>query len=295
MEAQANHRSRVIAVIPALNEEKYIGTIVLKTRRYVDCVIVVDDGSSDQTADVARLAGATVIKHERNKGYGAAIQTLLDEAKKREPEVVVLLDADSQHDPDDIPNLVKPILEGHDIVIGSRAEQKSAVPAYRRFGQKIISFFTHFISGGKVVDSECGFRVFSPKAISLLKLRETGMSISAETIAEAASKGLSIAETPISISYTKDSSTLNPVVHGFGVLGRVVTMISERRPLFFFGLGGLTLIVLGLIAGIQVLNIASAGGGVAIGTALIATLLLIVDILSTFTGMILYVLTRRRD
>lgn len=296
---QSSHSSQgsspqIIAVIPAFNEESYIGTIVLKTRQYVDEVIVVDDGSTDQTANVAKLAGATVIQHKQNKGYGASIQTLLDEAKKREPDILLLLDADSQHDPDEIPHLIKPISEGFDLVIGSREQQRANIPHYRHVGQRVISYFSYILSRKKLSDSESGFRVFSKKAIASLELRENGMAISAETIADAAKKGLKITERPISISYTGDGSTLNPVVHGLEVLGRIVAMISEKRPLFFFGLGGAILMVLGFAAGIRVLNIASAGGGVATGTALISILLLIIGAFSVFTGIILNVLTKRR-
>ncbi len=118
------------------------------------------------------------------------------------------------------------------------------------------------------------------------------MSVSAETIADAARKGLKITEIPISIRYTKDGSTLNPVVHGFEVLGRIIVMISERRPLFFFGLGGAIMSVLGILAGIRVLSIASGGGGMATGTALVCILLVIIGIFSVFTGIILNVLAR---
>ena len=290
-------RPKLAAAIPAFNEEKYIGTIVLKTRQYVGEVIVVDDGSSDQTANVARLAGATVIQHEQNKGYGASIQTLLAEAKKKDINILVLLDADAQHNPDEIPKLIKPISEGFDLVIGSREQRKSDVPRYRRIGQRVISYFSHFLSGEKVSDSESGFRVFSKKAIASLELREDGMAVSAETIARAAEKGLKITEKPISIRYTEDGSTLNPFLHGFGVLGRIIAMISERRPLFFFGLGGTILLILGLLASIRVLSIAFGGGGIGAvtGTALVAVLLLVIGVLSVFTGITLNVITKRKS
>lgn len=284
-----------MAAIPAFNEEKYIGTIVLKTRQYVDEVVVVDDGSTDQTASIARLAGANVIQHQQNRGYGASIQTLLTDARGKELDILVLLDGDFQHNPDEIPQLIQPISEGFDLVIGSREAQGVNIPGYRRIGQRAIAYFSRILSGKKLYDSESGFRVFSRKAIALLELKENGMAISAETIAEAAEKGLKITERPISIRYTEDGSTLHPVVHGFGVLGRIIVMISERRPLFFFGLGGFILSVLGLFVGIRVLSIASASGQVAIGTALVSTLLLIIGVLSIFTGVILNVLTKWRS
>ena len=288
-------RPKVIAAIPAFNEEKYIGTIVLKTSQYVDETIVVDDGSTDQTANVAKLAGATVIQHKPNKGYGASIQTLLAEAKKKDSDIVVLLDADSQHNPDEIPDLIKPILEGFDLVIGSRERQKVNIPAYRRVGQRVISYFSGILSRKRLLDSESGFRVFSRKAINILELRENGMAVSAETIAKAAEQGLKITEMPITISYAEDGSTLNPFVHGLGVLGRIIVMISERRPLFFFGLGGAVLIILGFLAGLRVLGIAFRGEGLAIGSTLVTFLLIIIGVFSMFTGIILHVLLKRRS
>ncbi len=284
---KSHKRPRVIAAIPAFNEEKYIGTVVLKAKQYVDEVIVVDDGSTDQTTDVARLAGASVIPHQQNRGYGASVQTLMAEAKKKEPDVLVLLDADSQHNPDEIPHLIKPILEGSDLVIGSREKQRGNIPFYRHIGQRVLSHFSHILSGKRVVDSECGFRAFSSKAIVKLELKQKGMAISAETIAAATDKGLNVTQIPVSAIYTKDGSTLGPVAHGLGNLTRIITMISERRPLFFFGLAGIILIVFGLIAGISVLNTLSATGQMATGTALISVLLFIIGIFSIFTGIIL--------
>ena len=279
--------------MPAYNEGKYIGSMVLKTRQYVDEVIIVDDGSTDDTSEIAKLAGATVVRHDLNMGYGAAIQRILAEARERNPEILVLLDADTQHNPGEIPEIIKPILDGFDLVIGSRKQQVGHIPRYRRIGQRIILFFAQLLSGKNLSDSECGFRVFSRKAIATLELKETGMAVSAETIAEASSKGLRVTEVPVNVTYTKDSSTLNPVAHGLEVLTRIIAMISERRPLFFFGTGGIVVSVLGLIAGIRCLQIISNTGVMPVGTALISVLFLTIGMFSIFTGIILHVMTRR--
>ncbi len=285
---------KILVAMPAYNEEKYIGSLVLKARQYGDEVLVVDDGSTDYTAEIARLAGATVIRHKENKGYGAAIQSILAEAKRKAPGVLVLLDADSQHNPEDIPRLVKSISEGSDLVIGSRKLQKDSIPLYRWIGQKVLSYLSYILSKEKLSDSESGFRVFSRKAVTVLELRENGMAVSAETIATAAEKGLRITEVPISITYTEDGSTLNPIRHGFGVLGRILSLISERRPLFFFGLGGGILVILGIIAGARVLHILSVDDTMPVGTALVSVLLLTIGMFSIFTGVILNVLIKRR-
>jgi len=285
---------RVLAGIAAYNEASYVGSIVLQARQYVDEVIVVDDGSTDNTAKVAKLAGATVIRHDENRGKGAAIQSILAEAKKRSPDVLVLLDADSQHNPNEIPVLIKPISKGFDLVIGSREAQKDKTPRYRRIGQKVIFRSSRLASKANVADSESGFRALSPKAINELDLKAHGFAIESEMITHAADKNLKITEVPISNIYTKDGSTLNPIRHGIDVLSRIIVMISQRRPLFFFGLAGGILLVVGLIIGIRVINIAATTGELAIGSVVLTTLFIIAGILTIFTGIILNALGRRK-
>jgi len=285
---------RVLAGIPAYNEARYVGSIVLQARQYVDEVIVVDDGSTDNTARVAELAGATVIRHAENRGKGAAIQSILAEAKKRNPDVLVLLDADSQHNPNEIPALIKPVSEGFDLVIGSREAQKDKTPTYRRIGRKVLLHSARLASKANITDSESGFRALSPKAINNLKLKATGFAIESEMITRAADRNLKITEVPISNIYTKDGSTLNPIRHGIDVLSRIIAMISQRRPLFFFGLAGGILLVVGLIIGIRVINIAATTGALAIGSTVLTTLFIIAGILSIFTGIILNALSRRK-
>jgi len=285
---------KVLAGIAAYNEARYVGSIVLQARQYVDEVIVIDDGSTDNTARVAELAGATVIRHAENRGKGAAIQSILAEAKKRNPDVLVLLDADSQHNPNEIPALIKPVSEGFDLVIGSREAQKDKTPTYRRIGRKVLLHSARLASKANITDSESGFRALSPKAINNLKLKATGFAIESEMITRAADRNLKITEVPISNIYTEDGSTLNPIRHGIDVLSRIIAMISQRRPLFFFGLAGGILVVIGLIIGIRVINIAATTGALAIGSTVLTTLFIIAGILSIFTGIILNALSRRK-
>jgi len=285
---------RMLAGIAAYNEARYVGSIVLQARQYVDEVIVVDDGSTDNTATVAKLAGATVIRHNENRGKGTAIQSILAEAKRRNPDILVLLDADAQHDPNEIPILIKPISEGFDLVIGSREAQKDKTPRYRRIGKKVILRSTRLASKANISDSESGFRALSPKAINDLELKANGFAVESEMITVAADKNLRITEVPISNIYTKDGSTLNPIRHGIDVLSRVIVMISERRPLFVFGLAGGILLVIGLVFGFRVINIAATTGDLAVGSAVLTALFIIAGILSIFTGIILNALSRRK-
>lgn len=135
-------RPKIIACIPAYNEERTIASVVLKAMKYVNKVIVCDDGSEDLTGEIARRLGAEVVRHERNMGYGAALSTLFNKAREVKADIMVILDADGQHNPDDIPRLLKPIIDGEaDIVIGSRfiGGLKGEIPAYRELGIKAIT------------------------------------------------------------------------------------------------------------------------------------------------------------
>jgi glycosyltransferase involved in cell wall biosynthesis len=279
---------KIMAGMPAYNESKYIGSMVLSTRQYVNEVVVVDDGSGDDTSKIAQFAGADVIRHPQNKGYGAAILSIFDEARKRDPDVLIILDADAQHNPQEIPNIIKPILEGYDVVIGTREKQAEKIPFYRRIGQKVIARSVNILSDEHLSDSECGFRAFSRKAIAELHLKESGMAISAETVAEAARQNLKIIQVPVSVIYGKDGSTLNPVSHGLGVMTRILVMISEQRPLLFFGLAGIILMLLGLAAGFFTLSLYTQSNVISVAWALIAIFLVILGAMSFFNGITLH-------
>jgi len=231
----------VVACIPAFNEEANIAKVVLTVERFVDRVLVCNDGSTDMTGIIAEALGAEVIRHETNLGYGAALQSLFEEARKRGVDVAVTLDADGQHDPSEIPKLLKRLSLGDvDIVIGSRFLEGggSEVPEGRKAGIKVLS---GLVSNGevRVTDAQSGFRAYNKHALETLKLSELGMGLSTEILVKAGNHGLKIAEVPICVSYDEDSAKQTPVLQGSSVLLSTLKYLSINRPLLFFGLPGL--------------------------------------------------------
>lgn len=195
-----------VAVIPAYNEERFIGSVVIKACKYADAVIVVDDGSSDATAEIARLAGATVVQHEQNAGKGAALSTGLRKARELHPAAVVVLDADYQHRPREIGQVTAPVLAGEaDIVIGSRyLSNGSNTPTHRVWGHRVFNLMTNGASGVAVSDSQSGFRAFSPAALEAIAFRSNGFSVESEMQFIAKEQGLRMVEVPIvNTSYDK--------------------------------------------------------------------------------------------
>ena len=217
---------KTVAVIPCYNEQKTIGSIVTEALKYVDTVIVIDDGSVDKTKDEAKQYGAMVIKHRSNLGKGRAIKTAFEYLSDLDCKAVVFLDGDGQHDPAEIPQVLAPVLhETADMVIGSRfIEGSLKIPFYRRVGQTVLNYATSAGSRVWVTDSQSGFRSFSNLAVNKMKLKEKGFAVESEMQFIAAKQGLKIQEVPITTLYSKKAKR-NPFAHGFGVLLRIVSLI----------------------------------------------------------------------
>jgi glycosyltransferase involved in cell wall biosynthesis len=222
---------KTIAAIPCYNEERHIGDIVDEANKYVDQVIVIDDGSSDNTAQVAEAAGALVIRHKVNKGKGMAINTAFKWARENYVQAVVLLDGDGQHEPMDIPYVVTPVLEGKvDVVVGSRfLSTKNRIPRYRTMGQHVLTFVTNLSSGLKLTDCQSGFRAFSGRAIDALYFTQPRPGdVECEMQFLMNENQLRVAEVPITVNYD-DRAKRNPVIQGVGNLFAVLHLILERR------------------------------------------------------------------
>jgi glycosyltransferase involved in cell wall biosynthesis len=279
----------LIAVIPAYNEERFIGSVVLAARKYVDTVLVVDDGSEDQTSEIARAAGAVVVRHETNRGKGAALDSGFEKARELRPQAVVVLDGDGQHKPEDIPRMVEPVLaEQADMVVGSRyMGVANTAPLYRKLGQRIMTWLTNFFSGVKSTDSWSGFRAFSQSAVEKIQFREGGWGADPEFQFQAREFQLRIVEIPIAAVY-QEKAKRNPFGHGVQTVNAVLRLVGQHRPLLFFGVTGVFLILAGLGFGVWVVESYNRAHILAVGIALISVLLSIIGVFSLFTGIVLH-------
>jgi glycosyltransferase involved in cell wall biosynthesis len=160
---------KTVAVIAAFNEERKIKDVIERTKKYVDRVIVVDDGSRDKTSEVSRKAGAYVIRYEKNRGKGYATKVGLEKAIKLKPKIIVFLDADGQHNPDYIPNFIKALESGADYVCGCR--DLSEYPFNRKIGNWGLKVLTNLLCPTGIMDTECGFRALSLEAAKRLDLK----------------------------------------------------------------------------------------------------------------------------
>ena len=240
--------SKVAVLLPAYNEEVSIASMVLLSLQYADEVIVIDDGSSDRTSEVSRLAGATVLSHTTNKGKGAALKTGFKYAQ--DYDIIVTIDADGQHNPSEIPDVIKPIMEDRaDIVNGSRyiAGKDTTTPTYRRVGQTVLDNATYLASGVKLTDTQSGFRAFSSKYIEYFNFDPNGFGIESDMLIEASVNKLRIVEVEITVRYDVNTTTDNPIVQGFSVLMRILELMRFNRPLYFYGISGSIVLFLGIL------------------------------------------------
>ena len=235
--------------IPAYNEEKNIAKIIIKLKKITDSIIVCDDGSSDMTSEIAKNLGVIVISHKKNMGYGAAIRTIFEKSAEIGSDILVTFDADGQHRIEDVSRVLHPLENNEaDIVIGSRfLGKQSNVPNYRKLGIKVITQVTNSSIKTKLTDSQSGFRAYSKQVLSKISLSEVGMGISTEILIKASSEGLRITEVPITILYSGDTSTHNPVSHGTSVLFSTIKFTSIEHPLKFYGIPSVIFLTIGVI------------------------------------------------
>ena len=233
--------------LPAYNEEKNIASVITKLKKITDSIIVCDDGSSDMTSEISKNLGAVVISHKKNMGYGAALRTIFQKSVELDSDILVTFDADGQHRIEDINKILQPLENNEaDVVIGSRfLDNESKIPNYRKIGIKVITKVTNASLKKKLTDSQSGFRAYNKQALTQISPSEMGMGISTEILIKASSKGLRIAEIPITVLYHDDTSTHNPVSHGTSVLVSTIKFTSIEHPLKFYGIPSIIFLIIG--------------------------------------------------
>jgi len=194
-------------VIPAYNEAKIIQTVIqeIKAAGYHN-IIVVDDGSQDNTYEQARSTGVITLRHQLNRGKGAATKTGIEAVKKLGAHIIVTMDGDGQHNPEDIARLIQPINEHHcDVVLGTRLKNPRGMPWYKILANKIGNLVTWYFYGLYVSDSQSGFRAYSRPAVNLINTKTDRYEYDSEVIREIYIYKLKYTEVPIEVRYTEYS------------------------------------------------------------------------------------------
>lgn len=227
--------------IPAKNEAKTIAEIVKKSLPFGD-VVVLNDGSTDETRNLAIEAGAQVLGNGDNRGYGFALRNLFDYARKQHYDILITLDGDGQHDPEEIPEILHS-LEYTDIAIGNRYLGKSNVPFFRDAVIKILGKITD------LGDPQCGFRAYTKKAIEVIKITEDGFGASLEIIRRASTNKLSISEVPVTISYENTTHSQHPFSHGTTLLETLFWGTIWNKPFTTLGIPALIFFISAIFFG----------------------------------------------
>jgi len=196
---------RICVIIPAYNEAENIGSVVSGARRFIEDVVVVDDGSTDDTAAKAKGAGAILLEHKVNQGKGVALKTGFDYALEKDYDAVITLDADGQHDSGEIPQFIEAAREA-DVVVGTRAGNRAGMPLIRRATNTISSWILSGLSGERLTDTQSGYRLIKTRVLKMAKTKTAGFEAESEILLEAIGRGFRVVEIPIRTIYGRVKS-----------------------------------------------------------------------------------------
>lgn len=279
-----------VALIPAYDNGSAIGGVVAEAARHVDAVLVCDDGSSDETAAKAKERGATVLRHGKNRGKGAALRTLFEKAKQMGADRACTIDGDGQFDPSEIPRLLGAQKDsGADVVVGYRFDDRTEMPRYRRLGNRFFDKMTNMAVDVSVRDTQSGFRVYSKRALEQVTFKSDGFAADSEIIIDAARRGLSMSEQKITVTNGEGAiHSQNPVSHGYGIFSTLLEHVVIRHPLKLLGIPGLVLFVLGIGYSAVVISIFNDIGYFSVPSTLVALGALVCGLILLFMSVVLY-------
>jgi len=283
--------SKIVAIIPAYNEEKTVGSVIRETKRYVDKVIVINDGSTDGTEKIARKSGADIYSHPVRMGLGPTILDGYREALRLDADIILQIDADGQYLPKEIPKLLEPIHDNQaDMVLGSRFSGTiEDMPFVKRMGNKTFSKITGFLSGTRITDAQTGFRVMRKELVE--NIIPTGRyTYTQEMIIRASKEGYRIMEVPIYFAkrpHGKSRLIGNVFSYGSNSLSIMIKTFREYHPMKFFGIPGIIFIIAGVWLGFEIgVVYLSTGVMNRAGTATFSALLIITGVLLIFIGLL---------
>lgn len=249
----------IIITIPAYNEEKTIGKVIEDIKNVMDNsnynykILVVDDGSKDSTADVAKSSGAIVYSHQTNYGLAETFKTEIEKSLELKPDVIVHIDADGQYKAEEIPNLIKEVKNGYDLVLGSRFKGKiENMPLIKRLGNKAFSKVISNVTGFKISDAQTGFRAFNRKVAEKIRLISTH-TYTQEQIIKAIKNKFKIKEVPIYFRKRlsgKSRLIKNPFDYAIKAWINILRIYRDYEPLKFFGIIGSSFLFFGFIIGL---------------------------------------------
>ena len=279
---------RVAITIPAFNEEKTLGKLlpsikeVMEKQSYEYNIIVVDDGSNDNTADIAKKNGALVYSHPRNFGLSETFRTEMEQCLKSEADIIVHIDADGQYLPKQIPSLIDEVKKGHQLVLGSRFKGRiESMPVIKRFGNKLFSIVISRISGYPISDAQTGFRAFTRDVAKLPII--SSFTYTQEQIIRVSKSRMSIKEIPIHFAErggnTKSRLMRNPFDFALKAGVNLLRIYRDYEPLKFFGLFGFVFILVGSLLGVFIINsILATGSAGGLPRVILSALLLLTGI-----------------
>lgn len=206
-------KERFCVIIPAYREGRMIGEIVRRVLKHVDSVIVVDDGSDDNTADEAKSAGAEVVVHGQNKGKGVALSTGFARAREDGFDVAVVMDGDGQHDPGDVPRFIEAYVRtGIPVLVGNRMADLAHMPLVRKLTNRFMSWLLSRQMKQYVADTQCGYRLYRLDLIPLVTTQSERFAAESEILLHLASRGIRIDAVPIKAIYGEERSKINPLM-----------------------------------------------------------------------------------
>ena len=249
-EQKISNRMKLIVLIPAFNEEKTISQVIRNIPEHIDNIdemkiLVVNDGSTDNTAKTAEEAGAFVVSHSRNRGLGIAFATGIKESLKEGADIIVNIDADGQFNPQDIPKLIEPILKDQaDMVTASRFRNKdltSGMSKLKKWGNKGFTGLINILTRKHFTDTQCGFRAYSREAALHLNLFGK-FTYTQEVFLDLVNKGIRIKEVAVPVKYYKEREakiSRSLISYFFRAITIILRTFRDYKPLVFFGISGL--------------------------------------------------------